>query len=454
MLIGRNEELNQLANFYGRSHSQIVVMYGQRYVGKTALIREFILDKPGFYYHANPCSEKEQLYRMGQWLAVLGKKCLKYPSFSDIFEVLSKGKSQKKVIVIDEFQNIIKNCPDFFDELISFIHSNWNEQEFLVVLVSSSVGFIENSLISKIGESAFEISGFLKVKELKFKDLKEYFPLYTNEDCFLTWSVLGGLPGLWKAFDGKLSVRENIIKAILLKNGSLHNVPGELISEELREMNVYNTILSSISDGMHKLNDLYEHTGFSRAKISVYLKNLMELELVEKVFSFDTEGRDNAQKGIYDISNNFVNFYYSFIYKYESFLDIEAPEEFYTLRVLPGLKLYASKFYKEICLEHISGLNDRNRLPVHIEKFGSWIGKQGNIDIIGTDNNGKYIIGICIYDKPMLTYEDYEWLLYCASKAKVTPDYIYLYSGFRFDEKITIEAKIKENINLFLLDRI
>ena len=28
---------------------------------------------------------------------------------------------------------------------------------------------------------------------------------------------------------------------------------------------------------------MYAHTGFSRAKISVYLKNLMELELVEKV---------------------------------------------------------------------------------------------------------------------------------------------------------------------------
>lgn len=56
------------------------------------------------------------------------------------------------------------------------------------------------------------------------------------------------------------------------------------LSEESRETAVYDTILATLADGRHgKLNDMYAHTGFSRAKISVYLKNLMELELVENV---------------------------------------------------------------------------------------------------------------------------------------------------------------------------
>ena len=51
----------------------------------------------------------------------------------------------------------------------------------------------------------------------------------------------------------------------------------------IAETAVYDTILATLADGRHgKLNDMYAHTGFSRAKISVYLKNLMELELVEK----------------------------------------------------------------------------------------------------------------------------------------------------------------------------
>ncbi len=454
MIIGRNTELNQLGTYYDRENSQIIVLYGQKYIGKTALIKEFMSDKPGFYYNCEPASEREQKYKLGLYLASLKVKTLKYPEFSDVFKAFTLKHSQKKVIVFDEFQNIIKSCPTFIDELISFIHSSWNNQELLVILSSSSVGFVENSLVSKIGEAAFEISGFLKLKELSFDNLRDYFSFYINEDCAITYSILGGVPGLWKMFDEHLSVKDNIIKKIVSKNGALSNVAMNIVGDELRETGVYSTILSSLSEGKRKLNDLYEHTEFSRAKISVYIKNLMELELVKKVFSVDTEGRDYAQKGIYDLSNKFVDFYYTFIYNNTSFLEMESPEEFYTLHILPSLKSYAGKYYSEICLEYLNKMNERNRLPIKAERFGKWIGKPGNVDIIGTDEYGKNIICLCVYDKALFTYEDYEGLLCCADKAKITADYIYLFTLNRFDEKLSLEGKVKKNLKLLLLDNI
>ncbi|MBO7334349.1 MAG: ATP-binding protein, partial [Lachnospiraceae bacterium] len=168
MIIGRNSELKQLSTYYDRSKSQIVVMYGEPYTGKTALVKEFMEDKPGYYYCAFPASEREQKYRLGLWLASLNIKTLKYPEFSEVFTALGKEHTQKKVIVIDEFQHIIKTCPTFMDELISFIHNSWNNQEYLIILLSSSIGFIENSMVSKIDEAAYELSGFIKLKELSF----------------------------------------------------------------------------------------------------------------------------------------------------------------------------------------------------------------------------------------------------------------------------------------------
>ena len=126
MIIGRTSELNQLSNYYDRDKSQILVLYGQKYIGKTALINEFMADKPGFYFLCEPASEREQKYRLGLRLADLSVKSYKYPELSDVFEILGKKRTQKKVIVFDEFQNILKSFPRFIDELISFIHSNWN----------------------------------------------------------------------------------------------------------------------------------------------------------------------------------------------------------------------------------------------------------------------------------------------------------------------------------------
>ena len=454
MIIGRNPELNQLRNYYERDKSQILVVYGQKYIGKTSLIKEFTADKPGFYFMCEPASEKEQKYRLGLRLADLGIKSYKYPELSDVFEIIGKKHTQKKVIVFDEFQNILKSCPDFFDELISYIHSKWNNQEFLVILLSSSVGFVENSLVSKIGDAAFELSGFLKLKELSFYDLREYFSLYTNDDCAVCYSILGGVPGLWKMFDEHISVKDNIVKNLLSKSGSLHNVAKELVSEELRETAVYNTILCALASGMNKLNDLFEHTGFSRAKISVYIKNLMELELVSKLFSVDTEGRDNAQKGLYGISNKLVDFYYTFMFKHSSYLETSSAEEFYRLIVSPGIKNYVDKYFGEICLEYLNKLNDKKKLPINVERFGKWIGKQGNLDILGRSEDQKFIICLCAYEKAMVTYEDYMNLMYCAGKAKINSDYIYLFAGNRFDEKLSLEAKVRKNLRLLLLDNL
>ena len=74
----------------------------------------------------------------------------------------------------------------------------------------------------------------------------------------------------------------------------------------------------AIAKGENKLNDLFLYTGYSRPKISVYMKNLSHFDIVEKVVSFETGGWDNAKKGIYRIKDTYVNFFYRFVYPHLS----------------------------------------------------------------------------------------------------------------------------------------
>jgi hypothetical protein len=223
-----------------------------------------------------------------------------------------------------------------------------------------------------------------------------------------------------------------------------------LLTEQLREPGVYNTIMASIAAGNYKLNDLYLHTGFSRAKISVYLKNLIELELVEKVFSYDTAGKENTQKGIYRISHPVVEFYYTYMYPHMSDLHVLSVGEFYNRYIMPDFRSYVSRYFKQICRQHLMKLNERNRLPISLVSVGEWIGKSGNLDIVAQDEEGHTLIGLCNWKKPM-TYEDYENLLACAKQAKINADYIYMYTAFQFDEKLTLEAKFRTNLKLVQL---
>lgn len=452
MILGRTSELKYLNTYYDRDGSQVMVVYGEKNVGKTALLRQFVQDKSYYYYRARSASEREQLFWWGKELGQEEIKVLKYPSFTEIFQSILREKNGKKVIIIDEFQYIIKSSENFMKELINFVHDNWQGAQVMIILCSSSIGWVENSLITKIGDAAYELSGFLKIKELEFETMMEYFPGFSMEQCIEAYAVLGGIPGLWAHFNDKLGIKENICRYILDKKALLFEEGQRIVEVELRETGVYNTILASIASGNHKLNDLYMHTEFSRAKISVYLKNLMELELVEKVFSYDTEGKANVQKGIYRISNHFVHFYFTYLYPNLSSLEYLTPGEFYTKFIAPSFKSYVAEYFKTVCKQHVEKWNAWGRLPFEIDRIGEWVGKLGTIDIIAQNEKGETIVGICNWDKPMMRYDDYEWLLFCAEKAKIRADYVYLFSVKRFDEKLNLEAKVKHNLRLINVD--
>lgn len=448
MILGRTSELKYLNNCYDREGNQILVVYGQKYIGKTTLIKEFIQDKPNHYYLTPACSEREQAYQWGRLLRYEGAVLQEFPSFQDIFKSIVRRNVGKKVIVVDEFQNVVRAGDNFMKELVAFVHDQWNSTEVMVILCSSSIGWIENSMITKIGEAAHELSGFLKIREMPFEDIVQRFPNFRIEECVEAYAVLGGIPGLWNRFDDRLTIQQNICRNILNVNSFLFEEGERIVTEELREPAVYNTILASMAAGNHKLNDLYLHTEFSRAKISVYIKNLMELELVEKVFSYDTDGRENVQKGIYRISYPFVHFYFTYLYPHMSELQMLSVGEFYSRYIMPHFRSYVSEYYKQICRQHLAKWNERDKLPIRVGNIGEWVGKTGTLDIIAQDEQGLTLVGLCNWEKPMVTYDDYENLILFARKAKIKVDYIYMYTAGRFDEKLNLEAKVKKNLKL------
>ncbi len=432
----------------------MIVVYGQKNVGKTTLLREFISDKQAFYYTASPASTRQQQFLLAKQTGKASDLSSEYPNYEEIFSALCEDSSvkEKKIYVFDEWEHMIKSDTAFMDALIRLLHHVYSENDTMIILCSSSIGFIENDLVSKIGKSALDISGFLKIKELKFADLIRSFPMYSISDCVKLYAVLGGLPGLWDYFDPHADIEQNICQNILQKGAFLREEGARIVKEELRETSVYYTILSALAEGRVKLNDLYAHTGFSRAKISVYLKNLMELEIVEKVFSVDAPGKDSQKKGIYRISNPYVHFWFKYIYRnYSDCLAME-PTEFYDAYIKGDFKHYCDEYFSIICREYMMLSAANGALPLTPEKTGLFVGKAGMIDYVGQDKDGKSIVAFCYYSKPMVTYEDFKQNLTVLTQAKINPEQIYLFANGSFDEKLTLESKVKGNVILLGMD--
>lgn len=454
MSIRRDAEIKVLSEYMKREGSQLLILYGERGVGKTTLLSEFTkVYEDVVCFDCSIVSEREQLYMWGKKMEYLLGKMPEYPEFSDLFGAVGamKQTTGKRILIFDEFQNIAKVSENFADYL--FTHLQTSRDDVLIILCSSQVEWIENSMIRKFGLRAKNISGFLKVKELPFSDFVKEFKQFTMTECIEGYAIFGGFPEIWNLIDKKMSLEENIIQNVCNPYSRLHHYGVWTVESQLRETSVYNTILSALADGRYKLNELHQHTGFSRAKISVYIKNLMELGILEKDFSVDTEGRDNLQKGLYGIRNHYVDFTYQFLFGKEEILSEIGAVEYFKRYIKPGLKQFTQKTFAEICREYLENENRKNALPFPVKSVGKWTGKAGNIDMVAQDASGRAIIGLCNWEKPVMKYEDYEWLLFCAKQAKLPVDYIFLVSAGGFDEAINAESQKRAGIRLLTPDQ-
>lgn len=449
-MVIRHTEVKKMEQLYGGNGNQLVLLYGREGCDKEALIRIFCKGKKFFYYRARKASAQEQCMQFGHEIEKQYDLSLSKYNYTEFFNRIRSGNASKLVVIVDEFQYIAKRDEEFLKAVIKLKTKKLYPGPVMILLASSSVAWMEQELEECLGDSMKKVDETIKLEDLKFLDVVRSYPEYSVSDCVKAYGILGGVSSYLNRWSSKKDIRSNICKHILSPNGYLFAEAERFIGSELRELAIYDTILAAIAAGHRKLNDLFNQTGFSRAKISVYMKNLAAFEVVEKVSSFETGGWENAQKGIYQIRSNYVNFWFRFIYPHLSDLYMMTPEKFYDTYIENELDDYMNRYFVQVCLEYLELLNMVAKLPIKIHKAGTWVGKTGNIDIIAQDSARNNLIGLCNWSRPELTYEMCEKLFDTMKKAKLKSDHYYLFSAKSFDQKLLDKAK--EDQRLVLVD--
>lgn len=430
MLVGRNREYAYFEEYMKRPGSQLVVFYGQKFLGKTSFLLDFCKDRPFSYCLGRAGCEA--------WMErELEEAVCRLRDFSE---------EGKKILIVDEFQNISKT-----GKLMPFCLELMEREQVLIILVSSAMNWVESSMVKCFGRNAIRINGFYKLRELSFGAVCRLYPDCSRNDLFILYSILGGVPGLWNFMDLNKGIRENIQENIISDRSYLRHRGCLYCMDGLRERGVYDTILASMAKGNIKLNDLYQTTGYSRAKISVYLKTLMEQGQIEKVYSIECPGVDHTKKGIYEISSRFTAFWFQFIYPHEKELAMITKEEYFNRFIKEGLSVYCGDYIRKAVREYflLTKIMPAERKAVS-DRF---LGKKHSIDIVWKTEKGYSLVWCRMY-KAMTTYEDYQELMAAAHEAGIKAADYYLVSYRDFDEKLVLEKRVKKNLHLLTLEDI
>ena len=455
MNLSRLSDLDFLNRYYESGKSNVLVVYGHKNIDFSELGSGFASGRKYALYCARSASDREQRYLWAKELQSKEVDISDNPSYLELFDACLDGKSNEPIIfVIANFENIVKISESFTQELAQFMADKGKKRQIIVCLVSHDINWVESNMVQSFGKQAGLIAGFRKIKPVSFAELRANFSNMSYKDAVMTYSVLGGQTRLWKYFDDRLSFKENVCKNILGDAAILRGEAIRLTEKNLRETAVYHTLLFEMSRGVNKLNDLYHATGFSRAKISVYLKTLIHHDFAYKAYSFGNAGRENVMKGVYKIADPMVNFFFRFIYPNESSLVLMSNEKFYDIFISAGMQNYSSEYFKIVCREYLHNLEERGLFPYEISEEGEWIGKEGNIDIITQSETGDTVFGMCFWDR-QATHADLIKLHSDARKARLEGDVIYLFSTEGFDAWLIDAAKkTPESLKLIGIDEL
>ena len=422
----KKTDLAKLEELYKESGNQLIVMYGRKGCQKEQLIREFISNKKSFYYRCRQASELEQSKMMAKEIESQFDVKLQKHTYEEYFSRVKTGDPSKLVVVIDEAQYVVKKDPTFAEAIKKLKNKRLYPGPVMIIIASSSMVWVRQE-----AEELFKKS--MKIEEFNFLEVVRSFPSMPVPEIIKTYGVFGGVPSYLERWDSKASFKENICRLVLSQDGSFFTEAEDIIASELRELSVYNTILATIARGQNKLNDLFHETGFSRAKISVYMKNLAQFDIVEKVVSFETGGWENAKKGVYQIKDTFVNFWFKFVYPNQSDLYKLPPEAFYDKYIEPDLDDYLNRYFRNVCMEYLMLLDQMEQLPFKVHKVGTWLGKTGTIDIIAQSTDRQNIIGFCNWTEPELTMDMCEKMAEAMDKARLSSNNYYLFSATSFE---------------------
>ena len=73
-----------------------------------------------------------------------------FPEFNEILNaILDKYKLEKFVLVLDDFENLLKNQPEYTDDIFSFLKINKADNRFMGLLVSHDIRYVENAFIKQ-----------------------------------------------------------------------------------------------------------------------------------------------------------------------------------------------------------------------------------------------------------------------------------------------------------------
>ena len=406
---------------YQTSIFDFLFMYGRRPVAKTPILNGFAGEHSVIFYSAQEKNDSLNLEDFSRTIQnhFDGQFIAAFRTWENAFSYISqKSKEERTVLIIDEFPFMARENPSIKSMLQHEIDHHWREQNIFLILCGSSVSFMVNDIMGYESPLYGRITASMEIHPFDYMDGASFFPGYSTEEKLTAYGILGGIPRYLCTFSDKLSVRENIERNILSDGAFLNEEPIRLLRMELREPNVYNSILEAIARGYNRLTEISDCIHEDRGKCSKYLITLTTLRLVEKrVPCGEAEG---SRKAVYILTDNFYRFWYRYVFSEKSYYEMLGPQDA-AEEIMGDISNFMGNAFEEICRQYLIRQAKARKLPFIPAQIGKWWGTnpviraQDDVDLLALNKKRtEALFCECKFTNRPMPMEEYDDLVTAA----------------------------------------
>lgn len=304
MFVDRAAELEWLRSRVDPTERELLVLYGRRRVGKTALVTHVLeaSDTPSVYFL---CGERGTVADARRFAEICAEAFDDVPpavdGFEDAFRYLDGRVDGPFVVAVDEFSYLVgtdDTVPSVFQTVYDDVLDG---TDVSLVLLGSSISMIEEGALSYESPLYGRRTGQWRLEPFEFSEARQFVPKYDVADQIRTYGVLDGMPAYPEQFDPDDSLYTNVERKLLSKGAFLYEEPGFLLRQELRTPTRYVEILQAVAAGTTRVTETADEIDRDASSLSRYLQNLGRLGLLEQ----ERPVTDPGGRGLYRLSTSF-----------------------------------------------------------------------------------------------------------------------------------------------------
>jgi uncharacterized protein len=391
--INRQAELKFLEEKWLDPKAQLIVLWGKRRVGKTELVKQFIVGKPSLYFLSESTSNKEQLQRFSQLLGEFFNEPLLltrgFSTWDEAFDYLQR-KQERFILVFDEFPYLIQSNP----AIPSIFQKGWDEHlvksNIYLILLGSSIAMMENEVLGYHSPLYGRRSGQWLVEPMPFRAASQFRAEKPFRDRLAHFAIAGGIPAYWLQFSSKKAFSENLRDHVFHKGEMLYDEVEFLLRAEVREPRYYFALLQAIAQGKRKLSEIVNASGLQQSLAGKYLGVLSDLHIVEREVPVTEVTPMKSKKGLYKISDEFCRFWFRFVLPRRSELEMGRLDSI-TQESIEQLPQFLGETYEKVAKETL--IADMENF-FSFSAIGRWWDQGREIDVVAI-NPGLDTILFC-----------------------------------------------------------